>query len=503
MNPYLDNRCCDIKCELKLVDLTARENAIPESTSNAEISNINQTTDDIREQTIKIATLEPNEWILDGSMEIYDSQNDVQYGWWSKELSNKDGNINTEISFKFTEKHSSFGLTLFFDERNKIWATEYIIIAFDENGNEIINQEIKNTGAKQAIIIQIENYYKITIKFTKTNVPNRRIRLTEIIFGILESFDRHNTKTLKINKEFDINSDNLPINEVELTFDNSNQRYNMVSPDGAYKYMQVGMPLKIEIGIGDSFKTLEWEEMGSFYYFSSESEDGALTAKITAGDAIMYLDRTPFAKQLTAPTLRTITAEITAQIGQRLSFVLEDEIADIPLNNMTDESDITCRDVLRQACQALSAICYTNKQGEIIIKRIQIGEAADYLTKNEMVTVPKIKTGERINTVIVENGEIQGFSQEIELNEVVQTIKKTNIFVTQDLADNAAEWLLNNTKLFKYEIDARGNPLRELNDTINITDAFGTARNAILTKHEIKYDGGITEEIEAVGSNRL
>lgn len=499
MNPYLDNRCCDIKCELKLIDLTAQEDATPEAMSNAEISNINQTIDDIREQTIKIATLELNEWMLDGSMEFYDSQEKAQYGWWSEELSDKDGNINTEISFKFTEAHSSFGLTLFFDEQNEIWATEYTIIAFDENENEIIRQEIKKTGAKQAVIIQIENYYRITINFTKTNVPNRRIRLTEIVFGIIESFDRFNTKTLKVNKEFDINSDSLPINEVEIIFDNSNQRYNMVSPDGAYKYMQVGMPFTVELGIGEDFKNLSFEEMGSFYYLSSESEDGALTAKITAGDAIMYLDKVSFTKQITAPTLRILAAEITEQVGQRLTFVLDDEIADIPLFDILDESEITCRDVLRQACQALSAICYTNKKNEIIVKRASLKTANDYLTKNEMLTVPKIKTGERINTVIIENGEIQGISQQLELNEVVQILKKTNMFVTQDLANNVAEWLLSNTKLFKFEIDARGNPLRELSDTIAITDAFGTVREAILTKHVIKYDGGISEELEAVG----
>ena len=503
MNPYLENRYCDVRCALQLVDLTAQDDATPEPKSNAAISHVDQTSDGIREQSIKIATLELNEWILDGSMRLYDTQENIQTGWWSNEVSDETGAIDTEISFNFTEAHSSFGLTLFFDELNKVWATEYTIIAYDQTGNEITNQDIKSTGAKQAIIIQIENYYKITIKFTKTNVPNRRIRLTEMTFGIIETFERKNTKTLKINREFDINSDNLPINEVDLTFDNSNQRYNMVSPDGAYKYMQVGMPLKVEIGIGDSFKTLDWEDIGNFYYLSSESDDGALTARITAGDAIMYLDRVSFTKRLNAPTLRTIAAEILELIGQRLSFVLDDEIADVPLSNMVDEADMTCRDVLRQACQALSAICYTNKKGEIIVTRIRTKEASDHLTKNEMMAVPKIKTGERINTVIVENGEIQGFSQSIELNEIVQTVKKTNIFVTQNLANNVAAWLLNNTRLFKFEIDARGNPLRELNDTVAITDAFGTVRNAILTKHIIKFDGGITEELEAVGSNEL
>lgn len=503
MNPYLDNRYCDVRCALQLIDLTAQEDATPEAKSNAAISLINQTADTIKEQTIKIATLEPNEWVLDGSMRIFDEQNEVQRGWWSNELSNEHGDIDTEISFIFSEAHSSFGLTLFFDELNEIWATEYTIIAYDKDGNEIINQTVEGTKAKQAIIVQIENYYKITIKFTKTNVPNRRIRLTEMTFGIIEEFDRSNTKSLKLNREFDINSDNLPINEVDLTFDNSNQRYNMVAPDGAYKYMKVGMPLKVEIGIGDSFKTLEWEEMGEFYYLASESDDGALTAVITAGDAIMYLDRVSFTERLTAPTLRTIAAEISRLIGQRLVFVLDEEIADIQLSNMVEEADITCRDVLRQACQALSAVCYTNKKGEIIVKRITTNEPADYLTKNEMLSVPKIRTGEHINTVIVENGDVQGLCQKIELNEVVQTIKKTNIFVTQNIANDVAEWLLDNTKLFKFEINARGNPLRELNDTIAITDAFGTVRNAIITRHVIEYDGGITEDLEAVGNNEI
>ena len=498
MNPYLDSRYCNVKCTLQVIDLTAREDAVPSAPSSAQVSQIWQTVDEMKKASLKMATLEFNHWILDGSMQMLNNLEDIQTGWWSEAISGEDGTIDTYIEFAFSEPHSSYGLSLFFDEKAKIFPTMFTITAFDSAGSVIAETAVENSDVSCIVIAPMEKYQRIRIAFTKTNVPNRRIRITEVVFGILEEFDQENTKELMVTREVDFSSDSVPIGEIDLTFDNSNQRYNMVSPDGVYKFLKTGMPLRVEIGTGPAKDQIEYEMVGDYYYVSSESEDGALTAKITAQDILMYMERMDYpVPPGSTTTIEVIAEQIQSVVERKIIFNIEEELKTVTLANMEADAEIKCRAVLQQACQALCAVCFTDKRGRVVIKRVADGAPVDVLTLDKMKEVPKITTRERINNMTVENGGVIGTYQDKEDDEVLQAEKKSNSLLTAAAANDVAKWLLENTRRLQYDIDGRGNPMHELTDTITVSDAFGTRRNVKICKHVLKFDGTLEEEIQA------
>ena len=499
MNPYLDTRYCDIRCTFQVIDLTARADAAPIAVSNAEISQINQTIDEVRKQSVKVATIEHNNWVLDGISKPYGDYTQLQTGWWSKESSDDAGTINTYIEFVFDKPHSSYGLSLYFDDKANVFPIKFKVTAYDANGTIIAEHTKTNSDNSIVIIAQMYNYYKIRITFTKMNLPNRRARLTDIVFGIVEEFNSDNTKNLSINREVDPASEAVPINEVDLTFNNSNGRYNMVSPDGAYKFLQTGMPLQVEVGVGPDRDSIEYEKMGVYYYVSSSSEDGSLTAKITAQGMLMYLDRVDFPVSTgTTTTLAAVVGAITAAVKQPIKFSVEPALQNIELKNFEEGTELKCRAALKEACFALRAICYEDKNGVITIRRAAESPAKDTLTLGNMATVPRISTKERINTAIVENKDILGKYEDIAENEIVQSKKINNSMITAALANDAAKWMLENTRDLIFEIEGRGSPLHELTDTISVRDAFGTQRNVVITKHVLKYDGGLSEDMRGI-----
>ncbi|MDY3240752.1 MAG: hypothetical protein SOW80_11615 [Anaerovoracaceae bacterium] len=499
MNPYLDTRYCDVRCTFQVIDLTAKEDAAPSSSSEANISQIMQTIDDVKTQSIKLATLETNQWTLDGSMEIMKPLDEMQTGWWSGEISDENGDINTYLEFDFTDTHSSYGLTLYFDEKSNTYPIKFTITAYDAAGENIAEFAVNdNKDARYVAIAQLSDYKKIRITFAKTNLPHRRVRVTEVIFGIVEEFDRDNTVELSVTKEVDFSSESIPIGEIDLTFDNSNQRYNMVSPDGAYRFLKTGMPLLVEIGCGPEKDEIEYEKIGEFFYVSSESDDGALTAKITAQDILMYLERIDYpVPEGEEATIEEVTSQIQSAVKRIIDFEIEEELKSEKIMNLKPDVQAKCRAVLQQACQALRAVCYVSKQGKVVIKRTKAGIIADTLTMDKMLDVPKITTKERINTMAIENGEIIGTYQDKQDDEVIQSEKKSNQMITAVSANNVAKWMLENTRRLLFDIGGRGNPMHELTDTVKVMDAFGTERNVLISKHTLKFNGGLTEEIQA------
>lgn len=497
MNPYLDTRYCNVKCTFQVIDLTAREDAAPSAPASALVSQIQQTVDEVRKTSMKMATLEFNHWALDGSMQMLNNLEDIQTGWWSEAISEEDGTIDTYIEFEFSEPHSSYGLSLFFDEKAEVFPTLFTITALNSEGNVIAETEVENSNVSCVIVAPMYNYQKIRITFARTNMPNRRIRITEVVFGIVEEFDKENTKELTITREIDFSSDSVPIGEIDLVFDNSDQRYNMVYPDGVYRFLKTGMPLQVEIGTGPAKDQIEYEKIGDFYYVSSESEDGALTAKITAQDILMYMERVDYPVPAgTTTTIEIIAVQIQSVVTRKIEFEIEEDLKDVKLMNLAADTEIKCRAVLQQACQALSAVCFVNKQGRVVIKKVYGGEPLDSLTLDKMADVPKITTRERINIMTVKNGDIVGSYQDKEDDEVIQAEKKNNAMLTASEANDVAKWLLENTRRLQYDIDGRGNPLHELTDTIIVSDAFGTQRNVQISKHVLKFDGALIEEIQ-------
>ena len=160
------------------------------------------------------ATLEPNAWTLDGSMEIYDDQ-DVSY--WSSALSNSSGVFSTQPTITFTFSRSITSLGLYFIFRGDCWCSA-LTIDWYANNAVIDTQDYAPDGMEFFCENSVTNYDKVVITLKETSLPKRRVRLDQISFGIVRTFERDELRTgsAKVVQQIDNTSRGLPANTLDF-----------------------------------------------------------------------------------------------------------------------------------------------------------------------------------------------------------------------------------------------------------------------------------------------
>lgn len=489
-SPYSKERRSTVSAVFKLVDIDAINHASAAATSEAEISKIGQTFDETINMSRKIGTLEKDQFLLDGSYRFPDADNG-QVGWWSGALSNalSEFDVSQVLEFNFTEPESSVGFTIFFDDLAKEVPTDFTVETFDGTGT-LINSETVTGNNKTKYVSETpsDGYRKLRLTFTKTSKPYRRVRVCEVTFGIVQTFDEGNTTDLNILYELSPDMESLPSNEMTITIDNVDRKYNLINPQGLYKYLQQGQDIDVQIGING-----ESVSMGKFYFTKSSAEDSSMTAQITANDKIHTLDG----------SVCRIGADGTWTVLEAVNAVMADSglsvVVDIPSVignrsiNKCIPQDTTHRQALRMIAQAGMSTCYFSRGDILAFTELAEGVVVDTLDDDNMYLPPKVSVNERINVI-----EIASTNEYTEIEtiytasnkEVGETDRVKSISNPLVNSNDVAIWLLGiYSKRIRYETQERGNPAVELTDTVKIYDAYNENRNVIITKQEFKYDG--------------
>ena len=215
----------------------------------AEISKIEQTYNEVISMTNKIGTLEHNQVLLDGSWVFPDEDDNGQVGWWSEVLSDASGEFTTPqvLEFNFTGDESSVGFTIFFDGKADEYPTDFTVETLDSTDTLISSETVTgNTETTYISEASSDGYRKLKLTFNKTSKPYRRVRVCGVIFGIIQTFDETNTKELDILYELSPTMESLPTNEMIITIDNTDRKYNLINPNGLYAYLQDGQSLDVK-----------------------------------------------------------------------------------------------------------------------------------------------------------------------------------------------------------------------------------------------------------------
>lgn len=255
MNPYADIRRVNMRVTFELLDQHSADVAVPSSNGQAFVSNLSQLVDRNEKIYGRFATLEQNFWKLDGSLGILPSSfTGKQFGWFSSGISRDDRTFSVKptLTFSFPEDISSIGFTLTFDGTHNQWPTNYHVATYDANNVLITEADITNDSVQSVVYLLSPNYRKVIFTFNKTSEPHRRVRVCEVLFGIIQHFDKNNITDASLTYGADVKSESIPSRVLSFTFDNSDQKYNLINPQGIYAYLQEGQPIDVEISINGS-----------------------------------------------------------------------------------------------------------------------------------------------------------------------------------------------------------------------------------------------------------
>lgn len=490
-DPYSPTRRSDMRVSFRLIDTTAAGDATPSGTgTNTDISQIAQTHDGVEKLSAKWATLETNGWPLDGSCEIMpDDISEIQTGWWC-EVSDENGEFATDpkLTFSFSEGHSSIGFTVFFDDH---YPREMTVTAYDALDSVVATETVTVTGLIQVVEMPVENYRKLVISFSGTQKPYQSVRVVEVAFGIVQIYDKANSTGGTILYEVSPRSETQPTGELTITIDNTDRKYNMRSPSSLYAYLQQGQPLDAEIGIGG-----EYIPMGRFYFARSEARDRSMSATITAYDRFYQLDKSICRIGTTGTwTVAQAVAAVIADSGLAIPTSIPSAIGARTINKCIP-SNASHREALRLIAQAGMSTCYFDRAGVLTFIALAAGTSVDTLTLDDMSEVPEPLVSDRINAVeIIAPNEYSGLESIYSASDIEtgETVQKWTVYNALATGNDVAAWLLAVAQhRLTYDIQERGNPARELADTITIKDVDGNDHDVAVIKEEYAFDGALS-----------
>lgn len=502
--PYADKITPDATIQFELIDVDAAEVANAEANvAGVEFTTISQTHDEITQNSLKLATLEPVQWKLDGTWALPSKERtNGETGWWSSKASGADGSFSIApvLTFTFDEPQSSDGFTLVFDTKAKEIAEAFTIKTYDLDGALLNAQTVKdNTETVRVVDCPSENYSKVEVIFLKTAKPYRRVRVTEVVFGYLQQFTKDKIVNLKLTWESALYMQNLASNKLSVTIDNSDRAYNVLNPEGIYKFLQSGQGINVMLALDE-----ESINMGRYYFENATANDDALTATINAYDLLYRLDQGKC--NIGASGTWTVAEAVAAVIndsGEEIKTDIPEEIGKRVIRKCIPQ-ETSHREALRLIAQAGMCHMYIDRLDRLTAKAVSLLESVDNLGANNMTTWGSAKDTGLINTVTIEAADEYSSGEPIiytatnqKAGEPLQLLEISNPLVNSQAA---AEWVLSLAgQRNQYTITSMGNPARDLADCVSVANVYGTQENAIVIKQEMTLAGSLLDSITAYG----
>lgn len=498
--PYADVRRVDLTFVFGVVAPEAAALAQPASSPQSAVSVISQTHDSIEQMSGKYTSLETNMFVLDGTMELYPGE---KTGWQADAISGE-GKAFSEapwLEFSFEENQDSYGFTLLFDDTQPDnYPTEITTTAYDLNGAVLGTITTYPTGPMHVVNLPTQDYRKVRFTFTRTNVPNRRVRVCQVRFGVKYEYTRSSIFSVKVRQSVSPWCDSLPSSEIEATIDNSDRLYNMINPDGLYLYLQDGQYMEWSMQVDG-----EAVQMGRSYFTSAESDDGGLTAKITFNDRLLVMDDMEFNGGTSGTwKLSEAVAALLGASGTGIEAVFGGTLGDTIIRKCIPQKT-KIREAIRLCAQAAMCTCFIDRLNRLYFIRPEIGAQADEWTHDVQHKDAQVKVGQLYNVVqltrrdeYIENSEDEVFTAKNVATDDFERMYEVNNPVVND-GGAVAAWVLDWVqRRVSYDVTVRGNPALDLMDTVQINDIYGVNGRAVLTQLDYSYNGGLECDAEAI-----
>jgi hypothetical protein len=233
--------------------------------------------------------MEPDFFCLDGQCIAAVPENDetqVYQGYISDSISDAAGEftVNPTLTCDFDDLHTINSFTLIFDQLNNEYCSS-VKITF-KNGASTIDETIYAfTEVISETDLVVEDFDQIIIEFIVTSTPYRRVRLNEIVFGVLKEWTVDTGLISATQKQSgDPIAAELPQRDFSFSIDNTDDEFNPDNPDGLYDAILSKQPIVYWWGY-EVDGTIEWLDGGQLITSGEISTDN-ISATIEAMDVL-------------------------------------------------------------------------------------------------------------------------------------------------------------------------------------------------------------------------
>lgn len=425
----------------------------PDLSSNSEeiFSDLDNIKEAIIPQSKNYATLEKNFWLLNDSQPIYGSE-ELEQTYVSSYMSDKNCLFSDKACITLTSSVylTTLGLTMVFDSIDKNYAKKLKVKAYRDS-TMIMDKDYTLSSYSDRLIFadneELVRWNKIEIYFIESSLPYRRIRVNQLLFGIMETYTDENLISAESKEKTTMINSELPTHTFKFTIDNMNKLFNPDNPQGWYRYILQQQPISYEWGYQLDDGTIEWILGGKML----------LTGSVEVGENQVSFSTTSLINYLTKVYKKGVYNSSGRSLYDLAVDVLEDSNIDSSQYNLwsglksikTDAPlpKLEARQLLQIIATTGNCILFTNRENVINIQPFNYvlnpdGMSYDFITSNPVVKVQS----ELHNTIIyINHYSKEDNVSELFKNESLEITGTKTIEIEYDLATDISATITGGT----------------------------------------------------------
>lgn len=494
----------------------------PDLSTNTEevFSNLNNIKEATIPQTKNYATLEKNFWLLNGSQPIYGSE-ELEQTYISEFMSDENCQFeeNACIILHSSVYLTTLGLSMIFDSINENYARKLNVKAYRDD-ILIMDKDYTLDSYKDRLIFadneELVRWNRIEIYFVESSLPYRRIRVNQLLFGIMETYTDDNILSAESKEKTTMINSELPTHTFKFTIDNMNKLFNPDNPEGWYRYILQQQPISYEWGYELDDGTIEWVLGGKML----------LTGSVDVGENQVTFSTTTLINYLTKVYKKGVYNANGRSLYDLAVDVLNDNGIDSSQYNLWEglkelKTDaplpkLEARQLLQIISTTGNCIFYTDREDIINIQPFEYvlntdGMDYDFITSKPVVNVQS----ELYNSIVyINHYSIESAVSELFKNESLEISGNTTIEIEYDLATNieatiTGGTILNATYYGRYAILEITNNSSELVSLIITGNKIGVSQTIDSKQYnadgeDIEYKNDlVTQMVESSKSIKL
>ena len=304
------------------------------------------------------ASYEQDFFTADGSMYFIprDSADYQQNGLITEDLFSGTTLIEFVIGYG---KSDIRGLTLQFGHN---YPTRFSVITDDDT-----EVEFENASALFETETVFSDTSTLTLKITEMSVPNNRIHLYYVKFGLGLEYDNDWIESAESSMVLSVINEDLPEATFSVTLKNEDQRFNVDNPSSEINYLETGQNVSVMYGYELDDGTIEWVLLHTLFVSDWSADDSTVT--ITAVDRFQFMSDTYYKGVYSdeGVSLYDLAVEVFTDAGlESNEYSLENYLRNIKVHNPLP--NVSHKEALQIIANAGRCILSIDRYGKISIK---------------------------------------------------------------------------------------------------------------------------------------
>ena len=436
----------------------------------------------------KYATMELNQWLLDGSSSLLGAGGPYENAGFVSNTFCDNGDPVFTMSLPVVHAQPIQGITITWSTEYNEFATRFKVTAYRGSTVVATTTVTGNTDVVSTVALDMANYDSVVIQVFDWCLPYRRARIEQVVLGIYVTYTKAELISYSHEQEGCMVAGELPKNSITFSLENSSGLWNPLNPDGYVKFLAERQQIQVRYGF-DIDGTVEWIKAGKFYLSEWSTPSNGLTATFTARDMLEFIMDVPYTG-IKSGTLYDIVSAVVAEadLPYGAEVYIDSILQGVEVDFSADTSTYTQAEVIQMAANAGSCVIYQDRDGVLRIEPMKATLSGYNITENESYSYPEVTLSKPLKAVKVSYGE-ESYTLDVGAVGEVQTVDNP-LITTEVGASRVAKWVASILEE-RHTISGsfRADPRLDICDKVAVDSKYGVANAVVITNIKYEFTG--------------